>query len=767
MKNKFLFITFIYCLIVIRVNAQQCELTFAGTVIDPHESQGLSGARIYIEESNQQLFTDSIGFFKFSNLCKGTYHITIDHSSCESQKLFIDLLRDTFLLIELEHHGHFLQSITIEGSRVGSEGASQNTIRYNEIEKHSGEPLAVLLEQITGVSSYKNGSGIAKPIINGMSGNRISILNNGIVQAGQQWGSDHAPEIDPFSVEQIKVIKGVDVIAYGGNSLGGVVLMEPASIPKDPHLHGIQLISFQTNGNLLAYASKLEVSKKKFDCRWTLGGKYGGDRSTPDYYLTNTGLKELSSSIFFIRDRIKNSTRIYASIFNTELGILRGSHIGNVTDLQQAITKEIPLFTQEQFSYQIESPKQKVGHYLIKFSHQRQTKVHLYEMIAAAQINHRREFDVRRNGRSSTPALNLLMQSYNVDFKDRFELRNHHFNYGVQSKLNVNTNQSGTGILPLIPNYNLYNLAAYLQWKRVRSSVTYEGGLRYDMNSFNVTYQSKETPQVFQKGKHNFQNFNLAGGIKYKVFEPWVLRLNIGLAQRSPEVNELYSSGLHQAVAGIEEGNINLMPEHSYKAMATSSVSISHRLIFETNIYCQKINRYIYLEPQKEFRLTIRGAFPLFIYKQTDALIYGLDVLAKVELNDQLNWVNRFSYIKSKDLINQVGIPYIPSHQLTTSINYGIDKILLTRNLNIEIGGKYVFRRSDLLESQDFLASPDAYFLMNARIAFDFKVRHEFFNISAQADNILNNKYRDYLNRLRYFANEEGINVKLALKWSF
>jgi len=336
-------------------------------------------------------------------------------------------------------------------------------------------------------------------------------LSNGVVQAGQQWGSDHAPEIDPFSVEQIKVIKGVDVIAYGGNSLGGVVLMEPASIPKDPHLHGIELASFQTNGHLLAYASKLEVSKKKFDCRWTFGGKFGGDRSTPDYYLTNTGLKELSSSIFFIRDRIKSSTRVYASIFNTELGILRGSHIGNVTDLQQAITKEIPLFTQEQFSYQIESPKQKVGHYLIKFSHQRQIKSHLYEMIAAAQINHRREFDVRRNGRSSTPALNLLMQSYNVDFKDRLEQRNHHFIYGVQSKLNVNTNQSGTGILPLIPNYNLYNLAGYLQWKRVRSSVTYEGGLRYDMNSFNVTYQSKDIHQVFQKGNQNLQIFNFEG----------------------------------------------------------------------------------------------------------------------------------------------------------------------------------------------------------------------------------------------------------------
>lgn len=767
MKNTYLFITFIYCLIVMRVNAQQCEIKLAGTVIDPHESQGLAGARIYIEESNQQIFADSVGFFKFSNLCIGTYHMTIDHAACESQKLFVDLLRDTFIFVELEHHGHFLQSITIEGSRVGSEGASQNTIRYNEIEKHSGEPLAVLLEQVTGVNSYKNGSGIAKPIINGLSGNRISILNNGVVQAGQQWGSDHAPEIDPFSVEQIKVIKGVDVIAYGGNSLGGVVLMEPASIPKDPHLHGIELASFQTNGHLLAYASKLEVSKKKFDCRWTFGGKYGGDRSTPDYYLTNTGLKELSSSIFFIRDRIKRSTRIYASMFNTELGILRGSHIGNVTDLQQAITKEIPLFTQDQFSYQIESPKQKVGHYLIKLSHQRETKRHLYEMIVAAQINHRREFDVRRNGRSATPALNLVMQSYNIDFKDRIEYGKHHFIYGIQTKLNVNNNQSGTGILPLIPNYNLYNLAAYLQWKQVQPRVTYEGGLRYDMNSFNVSYQSKDIPQVFQKRKHNFQNFNLAGGIKYKIIEPWVLRLNMGIAQRSPEVNELYSSGLHQAVAGIEEGNINLKPEQSYKAMATSSVSLSHRLIFETSIYYQRINQYIFLEPQKEFRLTIRGAFPLFIYKQTDAVIYGLDVLAKVEISERWNWVNRFSYIKSEDLINQVGIPYIPPHQLTTAINYGMDRISIARNMNIEIGGKYVFRRSDLLESQDFLASPSAYFLLNARLALDFKVRRELFNVSIQADNILNSNYRDYLNRLRYFANEEGINIKFGLKWSF
>ena len=92
---------------------------------------------------------------------------------------------------------------------------------------------------------------------------------------------------------------------------------------------------------------------------------------------------------------------------------------------------------------------------------------------------------------------------------------------------------------------------------------------------------------------------------------------------------------------------------------------------------------------------------------------------------------------------------------------------MFARNLNIEFGNKYVFQRKDLPENQDFLSSPKAYYLMNLRLDFDFKIKNESMNASIQADNLLNHTYRDYLNRLRYFANEEGVNIKFALKWSF
>ena len=52
----------------------------------------------------------------------------------------------------------------------------------------------------------RNGSGISKPVIHGLFGNRVTILNNGITQSGQQWGNDHAPEIDPFVADHLSCL---------------------------------------------------------------------------------------------------------------------------------------------------------------------------------------------------------------------------------------------------------------------------------------------------------------------------------------------------------------------------------------------------------------------------------------------------------------------------------------------------------------------------------------------------------------------------------
>ena len=128
------------------------------------------------------------------------------------------------------------------------------------------------------------------------------------------------------------------------------------------------------------------------------------------------------------------------------------------------------------------------------------------------------------------------------------------------------------------------------------------------------------------------------------------LSYNIGYALRSPEVNELYSAGLHQGVSGIEEGNRQLNIEKSVKNILTIDVNFDQRVLLQLIGYHQFIDDYIYLKPEKELRLTIRGAFPVFIYDQTNAAINGMDFTGSIEISKHVKWLSQFSYIRGHDL---------------------------------------------------------------------------------------------------------------------
>ncbi|HEX5625418.1 MAG TPA: TonB-dependent receptor plug domain-containing protein, partial [Saprospiraceae bacterium] len=687
---------------------------------------------------------------------------------CETQNHYLQLTADTFLEFELEHHAQFLQSITIKGKKNIAEAATRNTLGMHELNRESGKPLATMLEQIAGVHAIKNGSGIAKPMIHGLTGNRIAILNNGVLQAGQQWGFDHAPEIDPFAARQITVIKGVDAIPYGGNSLGGVVLMEPGPIGKDPHAHGSALAQYQLNGNQLYSAAKLEQSRKAFDWRITAGYKRSGDHRSPDYFLRNTGLEEFSGSVQWLKDHLpERQHQLYYSFYRAQPGILRGSHIGNLTDLQEAIGRTEPFFTEDRFRYDIASPQQLVHHHLFKASHQWATDKQLLDWTYAAQLNQRKEFDIRRGGRDDIPALDLLLQSYSTEIKGRLSIRNQEIRYGLQYRFNYNLNRPGTGILPLIPDYALHNPGVYTTWKREWQRHTLELGGRYDLQWLSADTISRTLPRVVMQARHQFHNYSVSAGWKGGIFSFWTIRLNLGHTLRSPEVNELHSYGLHQAVAGIEEGQADLKQERSFKTVLTQTLTFGERLSFEFGSYFQQVSDFIYLEPQKELRLTIRGAFPVYQYKQTDARIYGLDAVLRLEFAQRWQWLIRYSNLQSEDLDRREGLVYMPPDQLLGQWSYTFPRIGAFRDVRLELEGKYVWKQDQHPPDLDFLDPPAAYFLIHPSLETNFRLFQKSWDLQIHLENAANIRYRDYLNRLRYFADEDGRNIRVQLRMDF
>ena len=748
---------------------QACQLVVRGTIFDEFSAQPLDFAEVYLEEGETGTVSDEAGNFVLDNLCPGDYHLRISHVACHPERVFLQLRADTVLVIRLQHHAESIEGVVVTSQRQQRAGQSQQTLTRQELEQSAGKSLGELVSGIAGVSSIKSGSGIVKPVIQGLTGNRVAILNNGLVQAGQQWGVDHAPEIDPFTADRVTVLKGVESIAYGGNTLGGAILVEPGNIKNDPHLHGAAQYVLASNGRQQTVSARVE--KTGAWAAWRLVGtfKEGGDHRSPDYWLRNTGVRERNVAAQVqknFNDHWFNT--VYYSFFHTELGILRGAHIGNITDLQEAIGRPEPFFTQSDFSNKLEEPRQAVTHHLFKYNSKYFfNSSQSLQFTYGGQLDRRKEYDVRRGERSNQAALDLQLLAHFVDIQYLDESGKTRKKMGVQFRYNDNNNQPGTGVLPLIPDYNLYQPGAYAIWDGGSEKTSWQLGGRYDFTALRVAAISRDLPRRVERFSHNFHQFSLGGGVQNRVGKSWVSKFNVGLTRRTPEVNELYSAGLHQGVSGIEEGRSDLQPELSLKGIWTNVVNLGDRFLLESSLYYQWIDNFIYLQPEQEFRLTIRGAFPVFTYQQTLARIAGLDLTAKYFLGERLEWLGRYALVRGQDRSNDQPLVYMPADNLTMSLTYRAPDWGVLQSPNLSVSGNYVFEQTRLLPEQDLLAPPPAYFLLNMSLGTELNWKQQTLHLSVQAENLLNIRYRDYLNRLRYYADEDGRNVRLNLRYEF
>ena len=751
-------------------SAQNFNLAISGFVTDVSTGIPISYANIFVKELKLVDVTDSLGFFSIEPICKGKYHISISHIGCETQELYLNVLSDTKITVFLDHNSQLLDEVAIVGQ--GGKVTTQETQSLNSesIAQNSDKNLATMLEDITGVSTIKNGSGIAKPVVHGLYGNRLTILNNGISQSGQQWGVDHSPEIDPLVANRITMIKGVGSLEYQGSSLGSVILVEPKKIAQEPHLHGDGRYFFESNG--LGHGVNLELKQYSKFLAWRMVGtlKKSGDNRTSKYFLRNTGNKEANVALQFERSWNKKwYSDLYFSSFNAEFGVLRGSHIGNLTDLEEALERDVPFFTEDKFSYSISSPYQKVNHHLLKFH----TKCRLsdkqwFDITYAAQYNLRKEFDVRRSGRSDIPALSLKQVSNFVEVKYQNYLpRNWEFKSGVQINRVGNTNLPETGILPLITDYISHEYGVFGLVSKNVEKTTIEFAGRYDFENRNIAAISISVPREIIRYENEYHNLSAMGGVTHEFGKGWKATYNIGYAARNPEVNELYSNGLHQGVSGIEEGDPNLNKEISVKNTLSIKGNIKNKLFVEGLFYYQKIDNYIFLNPQDEIRLTIRGAFPVFKYEQTDARLIGFDLAATYLATERFNISCKYSYLIGYDLKNSLHLVYMPSNNLYAALNYQIPKFKKFQNVEFQVNNRYIVKQKNLLSSQDFVAPPDSYYLLGIKVAAEKQLTKLRLTMFVRAENLLNETYRDYLNRQRYFTDDLGFNLILGINISF
>lgn len=758
---------FSFCLFAIIVHSQtfsQCNFALSGYIFDEHTKENLAYTSLYIKELQVGVLADSLGFYQIDKLCSGDYTLELSHLDCGTKSFLLHISANTKQDFFLPHAIQQNKEVIINGKKIAPVATNAiQTLSEKALRESAGLSLGKTLEKITGVSTLQTGGTIAKPVIHGLHSSRILILNNGIRQEGQQWGNEHAPEIDPMVAKKLTVIKGADAVKYGADAMGGVILIEPGDLRDSAGIGGELTMAGFSNGKMgLVSGLIAQRLRGKFaPLAWQLQGtwKQGGNLQSPNYFLKNTGVKELNFSAMAAWQKSDYRFEAFFSQFYTKIGIFTGSHIGNLSDLQQVVSGEKQPIAAN-FSYQIDRPYQQIRHDLLKLkAYKRLPKMGRLYVVYALQVNAREEYDLLRFQSSSTAAglkYKVTSQSIETNLEHK-PMGNFTGSLGFSGMMQTNW---VWGTRYLMPSYATYTggIFAIERWKKGKWEI--EGGLRLDYRQ--IAILQKDTAHF----SLHYQSMSGNIGAIYRLSDKFLLRSNIGRAWRSPNVNELYSNGLHHGVAAIERGNKNLQAEKGYKAILSGDFTGSH-LQVNITAYTHLIQHFIYLKPAKEIALTVQGAFPVFDYTQADASLTGLDYSIRYVFNPHISISSKGAMLRAWNLSQNEWLILMPSDRFEHGIKWENPTLGKFKKPYIAVSIQNVLKQIRVPENQDFAPPPSAYNLCNMEAGLEIPFSHFPLEISLSITNLLNQQYRDYMDRFRYFSDAMGRNVALRLHVAF
>ena len=756
----------------------ECIHTLKGKVLDKSSQKAIPFSSVQLMELKSYIQTDSLGRFVFNDLCNGSYTLLFYHNENEKpleKKIY--LATDTTIIINIESCFHSIEEVIVTGHQIKKqeiETLQKNTLSGADLDLLRGTSLSESLKAITGVNTIQTGPTISKPMIHGLYGNRVLILNNGVRLEGQNWGADHAPEIDPFVGSKLSVIKGASSIRYGMEAIAGVVLVEPKDLPKEKTLQGELNLVGMSNGKSGTVSSYIEgaFDKKLSGLNWRIQGtiKDGGSYKTPTYYLTNTAVKENNYSASINYSRKNFNLQTYYSSFKSTLGIYSGSNVGNLNDLNLLFNSASPIVPSI-FSYQIKRGYQDIHHQLIKLKGEYQFK-RLGKLIYTygRQENKRLEFgeDLSYNQQivdQNIPDAYFKLVTNTSDLILEHKSIGHlsgsiGLNFGTQGNV-----FQGLDYRALIPNFRNYSGGAFILEKIHLGKWLIEAGIRYDYK-WMKTYTMDYIIQIPYSTVLSWGNYSGTVGSIYRFNTKNSINLSAGIGWRPPAPIELFAYGIHQSAASFEIGDSTLRSEKSYN-LQTYYTHTGKRFYLEVGAYFNQFKDYIYLNPASQPVTTVAGTYPAFQYKQADVYYTGIDLNVSYDIIPSLEIISKTSIVYAYNQTIHDYLIYVPANRFNNSIKYTLNKFWKFSTPFLQVSSLIVSKQSRVPFNVDYVAPPKGYALFNIDFGFSIPVKKQSVFVSLSVNNVFNSEYRDYLNRFRYYSNELGRNFTFRIKIPF
>jgi len=721
-----------------------------GKVTRAGSGDAMAGAAVVIEELRRETRTDPDGTYRFEGLAPGEYHVSVRADGYSSRRAEVTVSASGATLdLEVDLDLHFSEVLSVSPTPRAQFESYQPTsvLAAKELQQELQETIGATLQSQPGVNVRSLGPGPSRPVIRGLDGDRVLVL-----QDGQRMGDlssqsgDHGVPVNPASAQRIEVVRGPATLLYGANAIGGLVNIVTDQIPTEKVTTPTGSFTFNLGSNSDPYGGAGDVHVGNGTYALHLGG--GGQFS--DIYRTADGpvLNSQTRSGFMNVGGAWTGDRQYAGVSygydNTKYGV--------------------PVLEEGQISL---TPRR-----------------HAFSARAGGQgldglfSSYRTTLGVRRYTHTELEGDEVGTQFRNNTVEAEVLLGHKPAGRlaGSVGGWFLNREFAAEGAEALSPPVDQRTAAAFLYEEVTWPHFTLQFGGRVDRTSFE--------PEAGLPAR-DFTEFSGSVGTLIRpsaANDNFVIAASFARAARNPALEELYFFGPHPGNLTFEIGNPDLKPERAF-GFDVSLRGRSDRVRAEVTFFHNRINDFIFRNPLSEEEFEEReeefderfgvehgeeaegedghaheGEFPFIEYNGTDATLWGAEAHADVTLTPYLAAEFTYDFVRAERRSDGEPLPRIPPQRLMGGLRF-------TKGA-FELGGSLtgVSKQNRVFGAE---TPTDGYTLLRFNASYTLRSGRTVQTLTARLDNATDRVYRNHLNFLKDIVPEMGRQFRLVYNVRF
>lgn len=724
----------------------QSGLCLQGRVTDQENGEPLAGADVHLVELQRVVSTDTNGRFRFTNLPRGHFTLGIHLDGYSSFHGIVSVPSTGEHDVRLSPDTRYEEKITVTAAPWATnllETPQQVDVVDADTLKTAGTAsLGDALKRLPGVDTVGTGDALGTPVIRGISENRIRVLHDGVPLNHQQFSFRHSPNIEPMFAQRIEVVRGPMSVLYGPDAMGGVINVIQAPLPtahgSEATFHGEVGAGYGSNAGTWSTHAEAEGATGGFGWRVGAVRRDAGDAETPNETLDGTDFEQINGLAAIGYSGSWGHARLRWHHWEDDVGTFRPADFR--LDLEDDVV---------------------AGDLYIP------TVAGDVELLLGYQNNIRRAFPAALEG---LPAVDLKLETTTL----RTALKHRPLGRmrGRIAVEYVGMKNTPRALRVLLPDYE-GNALAVMFFEEARFLEDTEAEYDRLIVSFGGRWDTSELavppdePRDLPQGYDNdWQSFTGSVGAVLRLAAPLSLAASVGRGWRPPNAFELFADGIHGGVSAIQIGNPDLNEETNLNVdVSVRYQSGSFRAVLTG--FRNDFDDFIYLADTGEVEETPDGELPVFEYRQTDALIDGLEL--QVE-GAPLHWFDlgaSYARIDSDNRTTGTSLPQMPPHRLLLFANFHANHAGPLSapyfGAEAEISGKGDVSGPD----EPFGTPTDSYTIFNIRTGFTFPMRSGVWGVDLSVRNVLDTEYTDFLYPYKAWVPNPGRNISLSLRFIF